>query len=180
MRRVLTAGLLVLVLSLTLVSAGCGGDDEPEASPTAEWVDAFCTAVTDWTNELEQIGGTLTSLLTTEALEEAADDVSTATDDFVEEVRGLGAPDTDSGQAIEDAVQDLADVAEAEKANVEEAVEEASGATGVAGAISTIGTSLSAMATAFQTTFQAFDDADVDGELETAFEESAACDEISG
>lgn len=174
--------LALLVLSLGLVAAGCGGDDEPtsgEAS-ASEWAEDFCTVVNEWTDELERVGdelGDVTSL-SADSIEAAADDVNAATDQFVEDVRGLGSPDTVSGQEIEDSLQELADTVEAEKDEVEEAVGDASGLTEVAGAVAAIGTSLTAMATSFQTTLQAFEDADVDGELETALEESDACDEL--
>lgn len=180
MRRQLTVGLVLLVAALALVGASCGGDDEPEASSATEWADEFCTAVTVWTGELENIGNTLASSLSTDALEAAAADVSSATDAFVEDVRGLGAPDTESGQEIEDSVEALADSAEAEKAKIEEAVEDASGLTGAAAAAAVFGTSLSTMATAFETTLEAFEDADVDGELEAAFEEAPACEAVTG
>ena len=47
--------VLVLLASLALVAAGCGGDDEPTAAPVDEWADGFCTAISTWTDELEQI-----------------------------------------------------------------------------------------------------------------------------
>jgi hypothetical protein len=179
MRRRTIAVLALLVATLALAAVGCGGDDEAETSATAEWADGFCTAVSAWTDELERIGDGLTSSLSSDALEQAADDVSTATDSFVEEVRGLGAPDTESGDAIQDSIETLADTVEEEKAKIEEAVEGASGITGAAEAVSALGTSLSTMALAFQAMFESLENADVDGELEAAFEDSTPCDAIA-
>lgn len=179
MRRAVTTGLVVLVASLALVSTGCGGDDEPEASTAAEWAESLCTAITTWTDEMQEIQETVTSSLTAESIEQGADDVETATDDFIEEVRGLGAPETESGQAIEDAVQEFTDTAEAEKAEVLEAVDDVEDATDVAGALSVVGTSLQAMATALQSMFEAFENEDVGGELESAFEDTPACTELT-
>jgi uncharacterized phage infection (PIP) family protein YhgE len=172
-------GLVVLVASLALVSTGCGGDDEPEASTTQEWAESFCTAITSWRDELQEIQQSVTSSLTTESLEQAADDVEQATDDFVEEVRGLGGPETESGQAIEDSVQEFTDTAEAEKTQVIEAVEEVTDVTDIAGALAVVGSSLQAMATALQSMFDAFENEDVGGELETAFDEAPACVEFT-
>lgn len=179
MRRAVTTGLVVLVASLALVSAGCGGDDEPEASTAAEWAESFCTAITSWTDELQEIQESATSSLSAESIEQAAEDVETATDEFVEEVRALGGPDTESGQEIEDAVQEFTDTAEAEKEEVLEAVDDVSDASDVAGALSVVGSSLQSMATALQSMFDAFEDADVGGELETAFEDTPACTELT-
>ena len=179
MRRAVTTSFVVLVASLALVATGCGGDDEPEASTTEEWAESFCTAITSWTDELREIQESVTSSLTTESLEQAAEDVETATDDFVEEVRGLGGPETESGQAIEDAVQEFTDTAEAEKAQVTEAVEEVTEVTDVGSALAVVGSSLQAMATALQSMFDAFENEDVGGELETAFDEAPACAELT-
>lgn len=178
----LTSALMVCVASLAVLAASCGGDDESSASPTAEWATGFCTAVSAWTDELQQIGDEIDdpSSLSVDALEQAVADVGAATDDFVEDVRGLGAPDTESGQAVQDSLDSLADTLEAEKADIEEAIADASGLTGIASAITSIGTSLTAMGTAFQETLGAIEDADASGELETALEDSEACDEITG
>ena len=177
MSRAVMTGLTFLVASLALVSTGCGGDDEPEASTAAEWAESLCTAITTWTDEMQEIQEAVTP--SAESIEQAADDVETATDDFIEEVRGLGAPETESGQAIEDAVQEFTDTAEAEKAEVLEAVDDVEDATDVASALSVVGTSLQAMATALQSMFEAFENEDVGGELETAFEETPACTELT-
>jgi ABC-type transporter Mla subunit MlaD len=172
--------------TLALVAAGCGGDDESSAGSTtgsapAEWADGFCTAVSAWTDELQTIGSSIDdpSSLNEDALRQAADDLGAATDNFVEDVRGLGAPDTESGQAVQDSLDTLADTLDTEKADIETAVDDASGITGLATAISAIGTSLTAMGTAFQNTLQAIEDADASGELETALKDSSACDTIT-
>jgi methyl-accepting chemotaxis protein len=168
-----------VVVALALVAAGCGGEDEPETASTAVWAEGFCTAVTDWTDEIERIAGDAASSLSEESLREAADGVSTATDTFVEELQDLGAPDTESGQEIEDATQELTDAVEAEKADVEEAVEGASDTTEIAAALAVVGSSLQTLATALQSTLQAIEDADVSGELQTALEDSPACENLA-
>lgn len=171
--------LALVVVSVALVAAGCGGDDGDEASTTAAWAEDFCTAVSSWTDELEQIGDNLTGTASVEELEDAANEASDATDAFVEEVRDLGAPETQSGDEIESSLETFADSVEAERTEIEEAVDDADGLIGAAGAVAAIGNSLAAMATAFQTTIESFESEDVGGELEAAFEETPACDEIS-
>jgi hypothetical protein len=175
--------LLVLaacVASLMIVAAGCGGDDA-ETTSADEWAEAFCSAVQDWGDELERIGDQVgdVSSLSSESLEEAADDADAATENFVERVRDLGAPDTESGDAVEQELDELADSVEAERAEIEEAVDDADGLGGVADAVGTIGASLSAMGTALQETLEALDSADVDGELESALEDAESCDELT-
>ena len=86
------------VAALALVVAGCGGSDEAD-DPTAAWA-AFCSAVTNWTDELQTITSefTDTSNLSQEGLETAAEDARASTDQLVDELRGLGAPETESAK----------------------------------------------------------------------------------
>jgi hypothetical protein len=176
------AVLLALLVSLAVVSAGCGGDDEPEATSTTEWADGFCTAVTAWRDELERIGDELMDLSTfsTEALEEAVQDASDATDEFVDDVRNLGELETESGEAVDDALQELSDTVEAEKDEIETEVEGISGITEIAAAGTRIASSVAAMFTALEQAFAAIDAADMRNEIETAFEQSESCDEVRG
>lgn len=172
------------VAALALVGASCGGDDEPSASEASasEWADGFCTAVTTWTSELEEIGDAFRdpSTLSTDAVKQAARDAGAATEQFVTDVRALGAPDTEAGEQVQDSVDELADMVEQQKSEIEEAVEDASGLTGLTAAIASVGTALSSMATAFQSTLETLEAADASGELEQALEDSEACDELTG
>jgi hypothetical protein len=171
--------LVVAVLSLAVV-AGCAGD-ESDTSATTEWADEFCTATLTWSDELQRIADDIGDLgnLSSETVTQAAEEAGTATDDYVEAVRDLGGPGTDSGDEIEDALEELADEVEAEKAEIEDALEDVSGITGLATAGRDIAASASSMFVSLERAFQAFEDADVSGELQTAFEESSACDEIT-
>lgn len=183
MRRLTVLALVLLVGSFALVAAGCGSDDESgDATAADEWATDFCTAVTDWADRLQQIGNDITdpSSLNADSLREAADDVNAASDEFVEDVRALGAPDTESGQAVRDSLESLADTVEAERDDIEEAADDVSGITDIPAAISAIGSSINAMGSAFQTSLEAIEDADTGAELETALEQSEACDEITG
>jgi methyl-accepting chemotaxis protein len=154
--------------------------DDSETTSTAEWATAFCSAVTDWTDDGRQVGDAVSSSPSVDSLEQAAEDLSTATDEFADEIQSLGAPDTESSEQIEAAIADFDETVQNEKAEVEEAVDDAEDTTGLTTALGIVGGSLQAMATSLQETFQAFENADVGGELEAAFEESAACQEIGG
>jgi methyl-accepting chemotaxis protein len=178
MGRHALAAFAIVLAALALVAAGCG-DDEEETSSAAAWAEDFCTTVTDWQDELDRIADGLSASSSTEDLEDAANEASDATDAFVEELRDLGGPDTESGEAVEDSLDELSDTVDAEKAELEEAVDDAEGLTGAAGAIAEIGSSVAAIATALETTLQAIEDGDASGELETALEETPACDELT-
>jgi methyl-accepting chemotaxis protein len=164
-------------MALALVAAGCGGgDDGPEASATDEWAESFCTAVSTWRTELDQIVEGVSP--TSESIEQAVEDASDATDSFLDELRDLGGPDTESGDEIESAVDAFSDTVETEKASVEEAVEDVDDLSGIAGAASAVSTSVSTMAAALQTAIQTIENADVEGEVRTALENTPACDQL--
>jgi hypothetical protein len=170
--------IAVCLASLALIAAGCGGDDGGGSAEA--WADDFCSAVTDWTDELEQLGEELgdVSSLTADSIRQAAEDANTATDDFVQRLRDLGAPDTESGDEVESELNELGDELEEQRDEVQQAVEDVEGLGGAADAVGEIGTALAAMGTAIQEALQAVEDADVGGELETALENSEACDEL--
>jgi len=172
--------LLALVLSLGIL-AGCAGDDEPDADATAAWVDSFCTATVAWTTELQTIADDLSDLqnLSSAAVSDAAEQARETTDSFVSDVRGLGSPETEGGDQIETSVQTLADEVDDEMNEIEDAVEDIEGLTGLVTAGREVAASLSAMFVSLQRVFETFEEADPSGELETAFEESDACDEIA-
>jgi outer membrane murein-binding lipoprotein Lpp len=173
--------LIACVAGFALVAAGCGGDGESDTTSADAWAEEFCTAVQDWGDELERIGQDLgdVSSLSSASLEDAADETDVATEDFVETIRDLGTPDTESGDRVESEIDALADTVDAEREEIRRAVEDASGLGGVADAVGTIGTSIAAMGTSLQETLEAIDSADVDGELQTALEDSEACDELT-
>jgi methyl-accepting chemotaxis protein len=180
-RRRAKIGALLLAGSLALAGAGCGGSDEAETSSVDAWASGFCTALTSWTDELQQIGNEFNdpSSLNEDSIQDAVASVSDATDAFVDDVRALGSPDTESGDEVESAVDELADTLESSKADIEDAADGISGLTDLPGAVTAIGSALTAMGTAMQGAVTAIEDADVGGELETAFEQSDACNDIT-
>jgi len=175
--------LATVIAALALLAAGCGGSDEStSASPTDEWADGFCTAITTWTDSLTSVTDQFNSpsSLSTSALEDAANDVKSSTQTLVDDLKALGAPDTESGQAVKDSLDSLSSTLDAEATKIQSEAEGVSGLTGLPGAITSITTSLSAMATAFGSALEAIQNLDAKGELQTALEDSSACASISG
>lgn len=172
--------LSATVAALALVAAGCGGSDS-EDDPTAAWASSFCTAITSWTDELQTVTSRFsdTSNLSEDGLRTAADDVKNATTELVDELRGLGAPETESGEEVRSALDSLSTTLETEAASIEETVEGTSGLTGIPSAISAVTTSLSAMGSAFASTLETIENADAGDELQTALEDSPECADIS-
>lgn len=178
-RRLALAGA---VLALVGVAAGCGGDDDGEADSTAAWASSFCSAITDWSDELEGVTSEFsdTSNLSQEGIRSAADDVRGSTEGLVDDLRGLGAPPTDSGEEIRTALESLSDTLDTESSQIQETADGVSGLTDLPNAITEITASLSAMGTAFSSALSTVQDADVGGEVQAALEDSPECAGISG
>jgi hypothetical protein len=173
-------GLSAAVAALALVAAGCGGSDN-DTDPTAAWASGFCSAVTSWTDELQSAtsGFSDPSNLSQDGIESAAADVKSSTQQLVDDLKDLGAPETEGGEQAKTALDSLSTTLETESSNIEETVSGISGITGIPKALTAITASLSAMGSAFSETLQAIENADVDEELQTALEDSPDCADIT-
>jgi hypothetical protein len=175
MTKTLLAGA---VSALALVAAGCGGSDNSSSSsatPTDEWATGFCTAITSWTDSIKT---TTSDLADPSSL--SKDGLQGATDDFVDNVKGLGAPDTASGQEIKSSIDELATTLDTESSDIQSTVQGVSGLTSLPGALTSITTALKAMGTAFSSTLTTIQNNDAKGELQSALQDSPACANISG
>ena len=103
----------------------------------------------------------------------------TATDQLVDDLQGLGAPDTDSGEEVKVVARLALDHARERVRRDQDTVDGVSGITDIPSAITTITASLSRDGTAFSETLQTIENADAKGELQTALEDSPECADIS-
>ena len=105
--------MLAVALLAVFLAVGCGGDDDSgssDAPSTTEWAQGLCSAIGDWTSSVSSATGSLQGdNLSEEGLKSAVDDVESATDTFVDDVKGLGTPDTEAGQKAKESVDQLAD-----------------------------------------------------------------------
>jgi len=165
---------------MAFLAAGCGGGEEPAVSTnSAEWADGFCTAVTSWTDELQTIGDRFddSSSLSLDTVEEAVGDARDATQSFLDDVRALGRPDTQSGEQAVDELDELAAELESSVDRIEEEVSGASGITGAISASAVVVVEVAKMAVAVQSTRSRIE-GDVSSELQDAFKQADSCDEI--
>lgn len=172
--------LLVLpVLVLALLAAGCGGgDDDGGGGPSAtDWANDLCSAITQWTESVQATSNSLRDgNLSEDSLEEAANDFKSATQEFVDEVRGLGVPDTEAGDQAKEEIDELADSVDENVKKIEDAVE---GDSGLAATVSAVTGALSAMGQQLAAAFSSLEQLDAGGELEDAFRDAESCDELS-
>ena len=101
--------LVAVGLLAVFLAAGCGGSDNGGSS-AEKWADDVCSSITTWKNSVTSATDSLKGgNLSEDSLRSAVDDVSGATNDFVDDVRGLGAPDTEAGEQAKDSLDKLAD-----------------------------------------------------------------------
>jgi DNA repair ATPase RecN len=110
--------LLLPLLAALVLAAGCGGDgdgdDGGDESSAPAWADDFCSAAADWRTSLEDVvSGISPSDLSADGVRDAIDEGLQATEEFVDEIRGLDAPETEAGQQVEETVDGMADGVEA-------------------------------------------------------------------
>jgi methyl-accepting chemotaxis protein len=171
------AGLVTALLA-AMLAAGCGGDDGGDGGSSAtDWANDLCSTITEWTESVEATSNSLRGgNLSEESLRDAADEFRSATQQFVDDVRGLGAPDTDAGEEAKEEIDQLADAIDEDVAEIEEAVE---GGEGLAATVSAVTTALAGMGEELASTFTALEQLDAGSELEEAFRDADACDELS-
>ena len=174
--------LCAVVLGLALVAAGCGGDDsESSATPTEEWTEGFCSAIVDWLGELERATGELRDYrsLSQEAFDQAGSDIRSATEVLTADLRGLGAPDTDSGDEARQALDTFVTSAEADLDEIEQAVEDVFGGTPITQAITTITAALTSINEAYTAMFASLRKIDPKKELQEALKDAESCDDLA-
>lgn len=181
-RRPLVIGLLAVALF-----AGCGGDDGGSGggggggggSSAAEWAEDVCSAITTWN---ESISSTVDSLksgdLSEDELRGAVEDVESATSNFVDDLRGLGRPETEAGAQAKESLDRLARNIEDNLSTLRSAVDSASGLSGIVAATGTATVTLSTMEEQLSSTFAELQELDAGGELEAAFSEADSCNQL--
>jgi hypothetical protein len=174
--------LLPLVLTAVILAAGCGGSSSSSSNEKSadDWASGMCTALTDWTNSVKTAGNSLRGNVSKDSLQSATDDIKSATDTLVGDLKDLGKPNTKSGQDAKAAVDELSSEISGDVKEMQSAVSDASGAQGAITAASSVGTALTSMGTQINATASKLDQADPDGELKKAFQNSSDCQSLSG
>jgi hypothetical protein len=173
-RLALVSAVAVLALSV----AGCGGDDDNDA--TTEWAGGVCSAITTWENSITSAVNSVKDNPTKDGIQSAVDDAKDATTTFTNDLKGLGKPDTDAGQQAQDALNELPSDAEAGVQQVEQAIQtaEGAGAAGALSAISAVSATLATLTSQATTTFSQLQQLNGGDELKSAFDNADSCDSL--
>jgi hypothetical protein len=168
-------GALAAVLVVTLMPAGCGGDDEDSAE---SWANDVCSSMSAWLSDVDEAVASLTEDgLSTEEddLRSAVDRIVNATDELGDELRDLGPPETEGGGEAETELEGLATALSSEAQSVRQVVESDGEALSVT---STVTMSVSTAASEVQSTLRELDRLDPGGELEEGFDNADECDSL--
>jgi hypothetical protein len=178
--RLVSARLLLVAPAVAVaLAAGCGGDDDTSA--TTAWAGDVCSAISTWTESMRDVSESVRAGgLSEDALSDAVEDAKSTTDAFVDDLRELGAPETDAGEEAQAALDELADDLDQATDTIDGALADVSGAGDVLSAISVVTGALASMGEQVAAAFRELEQLDAAGELEDAFREADSCDEIAG
>ena len=168
-----------LVLVLAVLAAGCGSKSS-EPMSTADWADGVCSAITTWKSSITSSADSLKGgNLTQDSLTSAGDDMTSATDTLESDLKDLGKPDTQSGQQAKDSLDQLSSDLKTDSDAIKTAVDGVSDLSGVPSATATISSTLATMQSQVTSTVNSLEQLDAQGELQTAFQQSSACQQLS-
>ena len=176
--------LAPIALAVVLASGcGGGGSSSSSSSPSPkDWANGLCSSITSWSTSVQKSGQSLQSgNLSKDDLKKTTDEIQSATHKLAEDLRGLGKPNTDSGQKAKDAIDQLATQVDSDVEEMKQAADKASG-TGASGAVraaTSIATTLSKLGAQIGSAASSLQSADAKGDLEQGFKDAPACKNLS-
>ena len=177
MQRVLALPAVCFLLMLSVLAAGCGGNDTSSAE---SWADDVCTELDTWATS---VSTTIRNVMAQGAgvsradLRAAANQASTATSDLVDGLKGIGPPDTDSGDQAQQQLNQLSDQLRQDADNVRGLVEQAPST--LSGLVTTAQSVLVQIGTAadqVKSTLASLEQ--LGGDLKSGIEQSNACSDL--
>ena len=177
------AAVAVIVVAVILARVTDEGSGEVE---TGEWASSVCSSLSDWRSSLIELVDVSAGEVTPEALQESVDEAGTATEELVSELRDLGPPDLETGDEVEQALDDAAEGLNASYESVSLATLEALDAQTPAEflqAVAGLADDLQQLVAQAAETIAALQSASLFGEssaeLEQAFAEAESCQELN-
>ena len=176
---------VVAVVALATLASGCGGKSSSSQSTSAastsapDWANGLCSAVSTWSTSVQTTTTSLKGNVTEDSLKSASAGVTKATDEFVNDLKGLGTPDTDSGKKAKETLDTLAGQLKTNVQTIDKAVKEVSGTSSALTAVSTVSSTLVTVGDQVTTAFTSIQQLDTKGELDQAFRNSEECKKLS-
>jgi hypothetical protein len=175
--------LLACAALVVVLTSACGSsdDDGDQPSSTEAWAGRVCASASNWLGAVSDAQTTLTDTTSLDAdgLRDAFDDVAGATETLVTNLGDLGAPDTEAGDQAKAQLSSLSDQLAEQQAVISDASDQGAGS--VQGLLSQVSTVTAAVATMLGDVSTTIDDIrQLQGadELERAFQDADACQEL--
>jgi hypothetical protein len=170
---------LASLFLLAVLAAGCGGGGSSNDTTSAQdWADGVCSAINTWTDSLSSASQSLSGgNLSESSLTGATGDVKDATAQLKDDLSGLGAPDTESGDQAKQSIDELSTNIQQGVDKIDGAVNDATSGGSILAAVTTATSTLSTMGTQVQTTFHDLEQ--LGGELESAFTNASSCKSLT-
>jgi hypothetical protein len=170
----------LIAAALLLAAAGCGGSSSSTSTTTATvssatvtWADGMCTALVRYRSSVRSARTSIRANgLSKDSVQKAAKSVRTATRSFVDDVRGLGKPQTAAGASAQQTISHLSDQLQTE-ANSVRAV--TSTGTPTLSVVSTVQTALAHAKSEVTTAVEQLKTLSAKGDLKNAFAQAPAC-----
>ena len=172
--------LVAVVLSLSVVVAGCGGS-KSETTPTQKWATELCTSVNTWKSSITStVSSVRQSGVSKNSLKKGVDQAKTATNKLTDDLRGLGRPNTDAGKEAQSQVDQFANELDDNVKKVEDSVGNASDAQSMLSAVSVVGSTVTAMSQQLKSTLTSLEGlGQGKNEIQQAFQTVPACKELT-
>lgn len=172
------ASTFAVAIAAALLAAGCGGGGDDETSSEAAWADGVCTSVSTWIGSVTETASSLSAgSPTPDRIQASIDDVKTATSTLVDDLQGLGAPESDAGQQAKASVDDLANALQQDVGTIEDATKDITNVSEALAAIPTITATVSSMQQAISSTTADLKQAS--GTMRDAFDQADSCKQLS-
>ena len=173
--------IVLLTVPVAVLAAGCGGGGDESttaAQPAGDWAQGLCSAALTWKDSLGTAVDAVKGHPSKDTITSAADDAESATKTFVDDVKALGVPQTESGQLAKDEVDNLADQLESSVDSIKQDADDVSSGKDVAASLASIAATAGTMVTYVKEAVTDIQGLDATGELETAFRNASSCKEL--
>jgi hypothetical protein len=157
-------------------------DDGPPT--TEEWAGEVCTSLSDWRDSITSLADVTGEPLTADTLRDKLGEAEDATADLVSQLRGLGPPDLEAGDELQQQLDDSADELESSFDALRDSAEEAADAppSEFLQQLAGLASDFAALQTAISTTVTSLQNANVGeeskAELEQAFADAPSCQSL--
>lgn len=175
---VASIALAALIMRLT-------ADDEASNPTTAAWADSVCSELATWKTSITSLADVGSGDLDAETLQGKVDDAEEATSTLVSSLKGLGAPDLESGDALQEQLSSSADEIQSGIDALKEGAEQASEADSPAAFLQELATLAPQFQSLLDSISTTIDDlqgadaaADAKAELQQAFDDAESCQEL--